>query len=271
MKAWIAATILPLLVLGATTLMAAARYGDAVLERGEMVVLREGRRLSFNTPNETIPINEEDLIRLRDNSQVKLQSREKATLTLGSNAVFQVKPWQSGEEKGVARVLFGRFRAAVVGLVGGERFNVKTATATIGVKGTEYRTMVTTQGSTLLVVSENVVSIAASPAEDVHENQLSVVLPGGHPTPPSPVPPEVQQQFGVSNLDSPDPTSNLALNFPGEDGLLKAGIISTQQLENSKKESPPPGEERKSQQQLPPSGLDEAKENLFRGNLRITF
>ena len=155
MKALKIATVLPWLLLAAGALWAAPQYGEAVIGKGSMTIVREGRSLQFETVNQRVPVNEDDLIRVRAESEVVLTSREKATITLGSNSVFQVKPWRARGQSGTVRALFGRFRAAIVGLTGGEQFNVRTATATIGVKGTDYLVQATPNATSLGVTQVN--------------------------------------------------------------------------------------------------------------------
>ena len=238
------AVILPMLLLAAGSNWAAVRYGEATIERGAMTIIREGRSLKFDQLNEEIEINEEDLIRVRPQSRVTLHSREMATIALGSNAVFHVKPWRSKGKSGFLRALFGRFRASVVALAGGEQFNVKTATATIGVKGTEYRTHVTNRGGTLLIVGDATVGFQGQqgPEVTVGADFLSLIININPPTPPAPIPPQVDAEFGPDNLDSPAPNSLAGRDFPGEEGLIQAGIVTEDELNEGKGDSLlPPG------------------------------
>ena len=154
-------------------LFAAAKYGDAILKRGSMTVVRQGRTTRYRRINQSIPIEENDLIRVRSRSRVLLKTREKADMTLGSNSVFHVKRWRKKGKTGFARSLFGRFRATVTGLFGGSRVNVRTASATIGVKGTRFQVQVTNRGGTLLAVQESNVALEGQtgPEVDVGENR----------------------------------------------------------------------------------------------------
>ena len=232
MKSLKIATILPLLLLAASAVWAATQYGEAVIEKGEMTVIREGRSFQFDKLNQSIPINEEDLIRVRDNSLVQLKSRESATITLGSNAVFQVKPWRSQGKTGFLRALFGRFRASIVGLTGGEQFNMKTATATIGVKGTGYLAQVTSRGNTLLVVLDHVVGFQGQRGgeNDVGEGFTSLIINFNRGTPPVHTPPGID----TGNVNAPPPNSNAGGNFNEEDVLIRVGIVSQHDLDEGK-------------------------------------
>ena len=134
--------------------------------------------------------------------------------------------------------LFGRFRASISGLLGGNNFNVKTASATIGVKGTEYVTQVTNRAGTLVLVRESLVGVQGQrgPENDVRPNQVTVVINFHPSTPPAPVPPEVAQQLVRGGLGSPPPNSPNAGNFAGEKGLLRAGIVTEEDLDEGKGE-----------------------------------
>jgi hypothetical protein len=213
---------------------AAARYGDAVVEEGTMTIVREGQSLTFKASGQSVPVNERDLVRVRDASRVVLKTNDRASVTLGANAVFQVEPWQQQESKGVFRMLFGRFRATVTGLAGGERFNVKTATATIGVKGTEYATAVTTGGYTAVMGIESVTENSGSDgvAQPISAGQISVTASPATPAVPTP------QEFidAMRNLNSPQVFDPQAIYLPAMEALVNAGIVSPAALEKWKQE-----------------------------------
>jgi hypothetical protein len=238
--------------------------------------VRDGRTLNFDRPNTPIPVNDEDLLRVRPDSRVVLRSREKATLTLGANSVFHVKPWESRGKTGVVRALFGRFRSSVVGLTGGEQFNVKTATATIGVKGTEKLVQVTNRGGSMLVVTDSTVSFQGQTGgeSDVRQGFVSVIVGPNPPTPPVPVPPQLEQQFNERNLDSPEPNAPESQNFVAEQVLLQEGIVNETDLEQNRGDSapePPPAP-----QVTPPAppratNAPDASRALQRGRVPLQF
>ncbi|MBI3992538.1 MAG: FecR domain-containing protein [Candidatus Lambdaproteobacteria bacterium] len=155
MKNLIRTAILLMILMPAASLFAATKYGEAIIEQGKMTVLREGQRMSFTSTDGKTAINHSDVIRVGDNSRVVLETSEKATVTLGSNAVMQVEPWETRSDKGVFRMLFGRARSKIVGLVANERFNMRTATATIGVKGSGHDNTVNAQGITVHSCTEH--------------------------------------------------------------------------------------------------------------------
>jgi hypothetical protein len=213
------------LMFGTGTLQAASLYGTAAVEEGTLTIIRSGRSIEFKSSPEEIQVEAKDLLRVRENSRVLLKPNEKAVLTLGSNAVFQVEPWQSGDNGGFMRALFGRFRATVTGLAGNERFNVKTATATIGVKGTEYRSAVTSGGQTAAMGEEHTTTLAGRDGveQPVNAGQLSVTV-GSSATVAVTAPEEFRRS--MESLNSPEPTSRQAQDFPAQDALIKAGVLA---------------------------------------------
>ncbi len=244
MKPHLTAFLLTLILLFGSGAMAATQYGNAVIDKGAMTVVREGRSLKYDQVNQEIPINEGDLLRVRPNSLVTLSSREKARVTLGGNAIFHVKPWQSKGKTGFMRALFGKFRASVVGLLGGEQFNVRTATATIGVKGTEYQTQVTNRGTTLTIVRESVVGFQGQRGAevDIGEGMISIVININPATPPVPVPPDVAAQHRPDDLEAPAPNGPEGGTLAGEKGLIEAGILTEEDLNEGRGEGAPGSE-----------------------------
>jgi hypothetical protein len=231
-----AGAIMAAMMVTGSAAWAAAKYGDAMVEQGTMTVVRGGRSLEFPASGKAINIDEKDLVRVRDNSRVVLKTQDRATVTLGSNAVFQVEPWEQRETKGVFRMLFGRFRASVTGLAGGERFNVRTATATIGVKGTEYSSAVTTGGYTSVLGIESVVENTGSDGvgQPVSPGEVSVTA---SPATQAIVAPQAFID-AMRDLNSPSPWNPQAVYLPAMQALVDAGVISPAALQKWQQEHP---------------------------------
>ena len=292
------------------------KYGDALLEKGTLTVVRGGQNLKFSKANELVPVFVDDLLRVGEDARVSLKTREKSTINMGANAVFQVKPFQFQEKQGFARLLFGRFRSVVSGLSGGESMNTKTATAVIGVKD---RTSVQSaaraskrvvyfgrqrfeieedvapvravnrneQADFILIPSTPDAGVQARRVQDggdgvgVDPNTVTLVIGDNEPTPPAPVPPEVVQEFQGDNLNAPAPESEEASSFPGQDGLVKAGITSQEDLDEGETGDVEPGDiggidtgEGTEQGETPNvelPNLSESQQNLFRGNVIPSF
>ena len=213
-------------------LLHAQEYGVATIEQGQMVVIRDGQRLVFTSADGQVPINQSDLLRVGPNSQVLLETIEKATLTLGSNAVLHVEPWEQQEEQGFLRMLFGRVRATIDGLVGGETFNVQTATATIGVKGTEYTAGVNARGDTMILVTESVVQLTGVDGitQNVGVGQVSVALFGRGASSPRAASQNLLNALDEEGLDSPEVDSEDANDLPAQDELIEEGVVDEADL-----------------------------------------
>jgi len=267
-----AGAVMAMVMANGSAAWAAAKYGDAMVEQGTMTIVRDGQSINFKASGQTVPVNEKDLVRVRDNSRVVLKTMDRASVTLGANAVFQVEPWQQQEQKGVFRMLFGRFRAAVTGLAGGERFNVKTATATIGVKGTEYSTAVTSGGYTSVLGIESTVENTGSDGvgQPVTPGQVSVTASPATPAIPAP------QEFidAMRDLNSPSPWNPQALYLPAMQALIDAGVVSPNALDKWKQEQAEQGGNEGGDHDLPPpTDFQDAQQKgqLFKGKLYPNF
>lgn len=253
---------------------AATQYGTAVVEQGQITILREGKALTFKAGPKEIQVNEQDTVRVREASRMVLKTRDKATVRLGSNAVFQCEPWQTNNRAGTFRMLFGRMRADVQGLAGNDRFNVKTATATIGVKGTQYGLAQSSSGNTAVLGIESTTTTAGPDGveQPVGPNQMSAVV-GGNPATQSVVAPE-EFRAEMAKIDSPPPGSTAALNLPAETVLVDKGIVSKEALVKSKEDRPRTEQQAVSTEAPQPSiNLDDAQQagQAFRGKLNLNF
>jgi hypothetical protein len=202
-----------------------------------MVVVREGRKISHPAGGTPVAVVVDDVILVQKESRVILHTQDKAVVTIGSNAAFQVRPWESQDRTGNLRALFGRFRVKATELVRGDEFNVKTATATIGIKGTEYTGSVTSQGDAIILVTESTVEVAGQDgvAQPVTPDLISVTLNGkSGSTAPAFVPDEVKNELSGDRLDAPSAISRQASALPAEEALVKSGVISEKDLNESK-------------------------------------
>lgn len=210
---------------------AATKYGKAHIRKGKITVLRNGSRLTFRQGNAQVTINHLDVIRVGRESSVVLSTVEKATITLGSNAVFQVKRWRRKEDKGFFRMLFGRMRARISGLGANERFNVHTATATIGVKGTEEIIFTNVQGDSTVGVTESEVALRGRGGGQLNipQGKASGVVGGRTPS----------VTFGITgdfrDLNSVSPASDEAIRVPLGKLLIKNGVVTKEEVEASER------------------------------------
>ncbi len=266
-----------LLVLGGLWPVAASadQYGAASVEQGSMTIVRSGRSTAFRVSPAPVAVMDGDLVRLRDDSRVVLKTRDKANITLGSNAIFQVEPWQTPQKSGIFRMVFGRFRATITGLVGEERFNMKTATATIGVKGTENTGAVTSVGNTAVQGIENVTTNSGPDGVDqnVGPNMLSVTVGGQPATPAVSVTPEFKRE--MVSLAAPPAGSTQGNTLPAENSLVTTGVVTKENLDKSKqdKPTPPPAAPPTSSVAPVPTAVEDAQQagSAVKGRLNLKF
>jgi FecR protein len=213
--------------------VAAPLYGNLVVQQGEMTIVRDGQLLQYKASPTQITVEERDLLRVRSASKVVMTTRDHATLTLGSNAILNCIPWSTSKSKGILRVLFGRMQAKVQGAAGQE-FAIKTSTATIGVKGTEYRLAETSNGNSVVLGVENTVIVTGDDGVEqrITANQVSAVVAGAPATRAEVAPAELVRE--LADLDSPDPDAKEALQLPAESVLVDRGILSKESLLRSK-------------------------------------
>jgi hypothetical protein len=234
MKSWILAAAI--LVMGSAAAFAAAQYGVAEVEKGNLTVVRDGNKLNYSAGGAPVNVVVDDVLLVQKDSRVVLRTLDKAVVTIGSNAAFQVRPWESQDKSGHLRALFGRFRVKATALAGQE-FNVKTATATIGIKGTEYIGSVTSQGDAMILVEESTVQVAGldGVAQPVRPDLIAVSLNGREgATAPSLPPEEVMSAMRAATLDAPSAVSAQAASLPAEAVLVKSGIISQKDVAEAK-------------------------------------
>ncbi|MCG3173724.1 MAG: hypothetical protein GMKNLPBB_01925 [Myxococcota bacterium] len=120
-------------------------------------------------------------------SRVELKLADGSTLWLASNAMVSlVHPSANREKEPVAvALLFGRMFAKVTRATNKHPFEVHTATAVAGIRGTEFAMNVGMDGAVLLAVKNGVVELGGRQSRvRVGEQEASEVEPGKDPTPP---------------------------------------------------------------------------------------
>jgi len=170
------ATIMVLLsVISATNTYAATKAGEVVTVSGRTVAATQDgniRKLEHGGA-----VNAGDTVVTSSHSYVRIKFIDGASVILRPNSRFFIENYQLAEKAEESRSSFnlikGGFRA-VTGLIGKHNpggYRVRTAVATIGIRGTDY-SVVTCQGG----------SCPDNPAGDyyqVHDGSISVVTEGG--------------------------------------------------------------------------------------------
>lgn len=248
--AGLAMLILLTLPLHQTGVLGAVKYGDATIQTGTMEIIRDGAPMQYSAENHPGPVEilQDDLIRVGENSKVHLDTVEKTAVTLGSNSILHINAWRRKEKTGLMRMLYGRLRAEVVRLLEGERFAIKTSSATIGVKGTGFYVFQAATGSTVLVVTSGLVEIQGliGVPVDVFPGRTSVAT-GRAASTPVPTTELYEEITDENNLEAAPVENEGATEVPDEPGLIESGATSESDLEESKQsesdDQPAPEEE----------------------------
>ena len=192
----------------------AAEEAELELEMGLVKIMRAGKALVFNEKGSKIPLLLKDEIQTGANSkaQIRLPGKDE-TIKLGSRSFFGLDNLTENQTqvslltgKGQFKVTPGKSARKLLRQKGKRRnrFKIRTVTAVVGVRGTEF--VLGTSGSqTNLLTISGLVTIAPVEAPEIEvevpENQASQVQQGLAPTPPIPVAAEVQEQ--IIQEDSP--------------------------------------------------------------------
>ena len=184
------------------------------LELGLVKIMRAGKALVFSEKGSKIPLLLKDEIQTGANSkaQIRLPGKDE-TIKLGSRSFFGLDNLSEDQTqvslltgKGQFKVTPGKSARKPLRQKGKRRnrFKIRTVTAVVGVRGTEF--VLGTSGSqTNLLTISGLVTIAPVEAPEIEvevpENQASQVQQGLAPTPPIPVAAEIQEQ--IIQEDSP--------------------------------------------------------------------
>lgn len=129
--------LMVLLVLSTPTFASIANVSAI---KGDAVILRGGQKLPIHLGD---AIEEKDQIKTSNETKVQIIFKDRTIVTIGKNTLFSVPEYVYGDAK-TSKVEFrlskGVFKSMTgkIGEIAKQRFKIKTATATIGIRGTIY-------------------------------------------------------------------------------------------------------------------------------------
>ena len=223
----------------------AAEEAELELEMGLVKIMRAGKALVFNEKGSKIPLLLKDEIQTGANSkaQIRLPGKDE-TIKLGSRSFFGLD--NLTEDQTQVSLLTGKGQFKVTPRKSARkplrqkgtrlnRFKIRTVTAVVGVRGTEF--VLGTSGSqTNLLTINGLVTIAPVEAPEIEvevpENQASQVQQGLAPTPPIPVAAEIQEQ--IIQEDSPQVFN--VVDYPPAPTIEKAREEQQSQQESEEQE-----------------------------------
>ena len=231
----------------------AAEEAELELELGLVKIMRAGKALVFSEKGSKIPLLLKDEIQTGANSkaQIRLPGKDE-TIKLGSRSFFGLD--NLTEDQTQVSLLTGKGQFKVTPRKSARkplrqkgkrrnRFKIRTVTAVVGVRGTEF--VLGTSGSqTNLLTISGLVTIAPVEAPEIEvevpENQASQVQQGLAPTPPIPVAAEIQEQ--IIQEDSPQVFN--VVDYPPAPTIEKA-----REEQQSQQESEDQNEEQEQEEQ----------------------
>ncbi len=194
-------SILVLLIIGSSPIQGKTA-GTLVLEKGIVKIRRNFTDRIIRDIGKEVSVNEKDEIQTSRSSRVKILLNQKnETIQLYSNSFFTIATVD--EEKSVFSFPIGKIRCLVKPTFAKisrikRRFRVKTITAIIGVKGTDF--VVETNGTaTNILTLDGTVNFSSVATPDVvvevPKNQASTATSTQAPTPPVLVPKETREKI----------------------------------------------------------------------------
>ena len=230
---------------------------EVVLQFGFVKIMRGTEVLFHNTRGTSVPLEINDRIQTGSatKAEIFLRGREES-IKLGSRSFFGYD--NLSEEQTQVSLLTGkgqfnvsRTSTKTISLKKKSRrksFKVRTVTAVIGVRGTEFILGTSGTQTNLLTLSG---SVGIAPLEapeievEVPENQASQVQKGMAPTKPVNVPPEVQKQ--IISQDSPKVFN--VVQFPPAMSIDQAKQEKKEKQEEQKEEKQEEEEQEEEEQE----------------------
>lgn len=187
----IPAFLFALLLLVSAARPAQAAFGQMVMLRGTAVVFRGGLEIHVN-----------DRIDLEDGDRIRTAKASKAHIRLtdklkGGEAIvtaetsFRVNELRQGRKASPFQLAFGAIRSRIASFFGKTAF-MRTSTATIGVKGTDFIVYVKRKNASEFIGVEGLIEAASVTRPDyairIGKRQWGEIVEGQKPKPPVRVP-----------------------------------------------------------------------------------
>jgi len=238
-------------------LSAQADVGTMTLNKGVVKLRRAKIDTLYQTVGQQIPVQNLDEIQTGKDSNVTIDLKAQTDkLELYSQSFFkidQVTGESSQVSMSIGKARF-KIQAGTRPLVprdsSKKRFQVKTANAIVGVKGTEF-VMAAGADVTSVLTIEGVVDVASVAAPDIQvevgENQASQIKQASTPTAPVTVPPSVKDS--ILSTDSPAVFNNVSFG-----ATVSATEVKPEQKQKSEGSGEKPADQKSQASQSGPGG-----------------
>ncbi|MFY4840774.1 FecR family protein [Aliarcobacter butzleri] len=219
--------IFTLLLLFASFLF--ANIGTVSLVEGKATILRNGQTLGVNMGDK---IENKDVISTQVNSKIKITFIDNTIVTIGKESSLNIEEYifntSTKEAKTELNVLKGAFHTITgeIGKVNPDKFKLKTKSASIGIRGTEFygdeNRIVCTQGR--IIVLSNSVSV------DVPSGNYINIFPNQRPSVPLPLEnstlDNIIERLNTNNQSSNNGVDNFN-NVPSSPLALEGSTLRT--------------------------------------------
>ncbi|WP_323588135.1 FecR family protein [Aliarcobacter butzleri] len=219
--------IFTLLLLFASFLF--ANIGTVSLVEGKATILRNGQTLGTNMGDK---IENKDVISTQVNSKIKITFIDNTIVTIGKESSLNIEEYifntSTKEAKTELNVLKGAFHTITgeIGKVNPDKFKLKTKSASIGIRGTEFygdeNRIVCTQGR--IIVLSNSVSV------DVPSGNYINIFPNQRPSVPLPLEnstlDNIIERLNTNNQSSNNGVDNFN-NVPSSPLALEGSTLRT--------------------------------------------
>lgn len=219
--------IFTLLLLFASFLF--ANIGTVSLVEGKATILRNGQTLGANIGDK---VENKDVISTQVNSKIKITFIDNTIVTIGKESSLNIEEYifntSTKEAKTELNVLKGAFHTITgeIGKVNPDKFKLKTKSASIGIRGTEFygdeNRIICTQGR--IIVLSNSVSV------DVPSGNYINIFPNQRPSVPLPLEnntlDNIIERLNTNNQSSNNGVDNFN-NVPSSPLALEGSTLRT--------------------------------------------
>lgn len=225
--------IFTLLLLFASFLF--ANIGTVSLVEGKATILRNGQTLAANMGDK---IENKDVISTQVNSKIKITFIDNTIVTIGKESSLNIEEYifntSTKEAKTELNVLKGAFHTITgeIGKVNPDKFKLKTKSASIGIRGTEFygdeNRIVCTQGRIVVLSNGISVDVPAGNYINIFANQRpSVALPLQNDTLN-----DIDERLNVNNQNNNSNTNNFNNNPSSPLALENPGLNNQENVDN---------------------------------------
>lgn len=150
--------------------------------KGKAFVDRDGQKIELNLGDK---LKEKDIVLTKEKTKVQVIFKDETIITIGKNSTFAINEYLFEEnQEPVAKfgMINGAMRAITgkIGKVAPDKFMVKTKTATMGIRGTNFSVIVGEDGSYQAYCTYGAISVTIKGSEHVvHQGFFISISPDG--------------------------------------------------------------------------------------------